>query len=166
MLDIRVVYMELSNLLRPYNIKVNIHDMSMSVDYTGLRKVFCGVDDLKVRWLNKEMSVYDPTFNVENMVNIIVNDTVRMEEMLSGLGNILSFNNVSMNGTSIRIECYENTKLEFHVLKKLGEFFGTEEIDINSEIRSGGYCETCHYEFNVEIITAFNPTKNIDVRNI
>ena len=62
----------------------------------------------------------------------------------------------------IKIEC--NEKLVFSMLKKLSEFFGTEEIDVNSENREGGYCETCSYSYSVNIIEITNPTKNIDIK--
>lgn len=46
----------------------------------------------------------------------------------------------------IELDCGESCTMTFMRLKRLSEIFNTDRIDVNSEIISGGYCETCSYE--------------------
>lgn len=48
----------------------------------------------------------------------------------------------------------------FDKLTTLSELFGTTMINLGSEERSGGYCETCAYDYTVSVATIIGPTKN------
>lgn len=46
----------------------------------------------------------------------------------------------------------------FEDLTQLSEIFGTRDINLGSETREGGYCETCRFNYDVTIITIMNPS--------
>lgn len=169
MLSIEVIADSLSEVLKPYGISVDVKRYASSpvIERVGLREVHCYTDQ-KVRWLDKVISICNPAFTMENMTDMVIEDTVRMEEKLWELRRIVSFDKVfiySTNPLTIHIECHEGVKLIYAMLKELSGFFGTEEIDVNAETRNGGYCETCAYEYSVDVINVINPTKNMDIRN-
>lgn len=49
--------------------------------------------------------------------------------------------------------------ITFDTLKTLSEIYGTTHINVDSEAREGGYCETCRYSYNATIITVVGPTE-------
>lgn len=50
----------------------------------------------------------------------------------------------------------------FDDLSKLSKYFGTKNINMGSEVRHGGYCETCSYSYTVNIVTIRDITKNLE----
>ncbi len=50
--------------------------------------------------------------------------------------------------------------ITFADLQLLSELFGTTDINIGSEAREGGYCDTCRHSYSVNSITENNPTKS------
>ncbi len=43
--------------------------------------------------------------------------------------------------------------ITFKLLDQISELFKTESINLSSETRNEGYCETCSYEYSVNVIT-------------
>jgi hypothetical protein len=57
---------------------------------------------------------------------------------------------------------YDAPDMNFTILKAIGEFFGTDEVDVDDY--SFGGCESCDYgsDYGHEI-QVYNPTKNLDI---
>lgn len=55
---------------------------------------------------------------------------------------------------SIEVETREG--LTFAWLEEVAEMFGTKDINVTTETRNGGYCETCSYEYSVAILDVMN----------
>lgn len=66
-------------------------------------------------------------------------------------------NSYEVSSDSLEIECQEG--LTFAWLEEIAEAFGTKHIDVRTETRSGGYCETCAYEYSVAILDVQKVTK-------
>ena len=64
------------------------------------------------------------------------------------------------------IDCGTDFTVTFDKLKRLSEVFGTEKIDINNYVYSGGYCETCAYEEARVSLQIYEPTKNIPMEGL
>lgn len=47
----------------------------------------------------------------------------------------------------------------FEDLQRLSITFGTTLINVGSEIRESGGCETCNFTYTVSVITIMNPTR-------
>jgi hypothetical protein len=61
----------------------------------------------------------------------------------------------------VEVDAGSSCTVSFAMLTKLSEIFGTMKIDVNSQIISGGYCETCSYEETVVRIQIFEPTHDL-----
>lgn len=57
-------------------------------------------------------------------------------------------------GSMIVIETDEGCS--FAQLQVLSEYFQTKDINMGSESREGGYCDTCAYSYSVAVITVLN----------
>lgn len=68
---------------------------------------------------------------------------------------------VKSDNTTVQVE-FQYRDTSFDDLSKLSEFFGTKNINMGTERRSGGYCETCHYSYTVNIVTIRDITKNLE----
>lgn len=62
----------------------------------------------------------------------------------------------------VEIDAGSSCTVTFTMLTKLSKIFGTMKIDVNSQIISGGYCETCSYEETVVRIQIFEPTHDLN----
>lgn len=83
--------------------------------------------------------------------------------LTSKLKDLFDTDDVSVRSdkTSVEVEfTYRDTS--FEDLLKLSEYFGTKNINFGSEVRRGGYCETCHYSYTVNIVTIRDITKNLE----
>ncbi len=66
----------------------------------------------------------------------------------------------SYDGLAIRVRC-SITPITFSLLKKLSDYFFTEEIDVSdNETVSEGGCETCAFDVNYATIYVRNPKRN------
>lgn len=65
---------------------------------------------------------------------------------LIGTGDV-----VDVTEDSFRIE-FRYHETSFDDLSKISEAFGTKNINLGTEERSEGYCETCHYSYTVNIV--------------
>lgn len=74
---------------------------------------------------------------------------------------------MKFSDTGLRIEEYkeyparaevefvlQRTEFNAEKLFKLSDLLGTGTIEIETETRYGGYCETCSYEYGVMVLTA------------
>ncbi len=66
---------------------------------------------------------------------------------------------VSLNG-DISIET--QTPITYNMLDKLSKAFKTDFINLSSESRTEGYCETCRYTYTVNVISIRNAKFNIE----
>jgi hypothetical protein len=60
-------------------------------------------------------------------------------------------NKVEVHGDNVVIETFD--KVTFDNLAEASALFGTKAINVGSEEREGGYCETCRYSYSVAIVT-------------
>lgn len=59
---------------------------------------------------------------------------------------------------------YEAPTLSLDLMNQLGEFFGTDKIDVDDYGDGGSGCESCDYgSCYGHTIQIINPTKNLDV---
>ena len=47
----------------------------------------------------------------------------------------------------------------FADLEYLSETFGTKQINLDHDVREGGYCDTCRYSYTVTVITVMAITQ-------
>ena len=66
----------------------------------------------------------------------------------------------SRKDSTVTVE-FENRDTSFADLQMLSEFFGTKNINMGSEVRNGGVCETCSFTYTVNIVTVSDITKGI-----
>ena len=62
-----------------------------------------------------------------------------------------------------QIELGNEASLAFSQLVELGKLFGTDRIDVNSELERGGGCETCAYENANLTVQVYGATVNAPV---
>lgn len=89
-------------------------------------------------------------------------------EVPEELKKILSEAEISdyqVSDTEVKFEytqMYVSPKLNFNLLKKISEFFGTEDIDVDNDIAITG-CETCDYNSEYgHTVYVRNYTKGVD----
>lgn len=46
--------------------------------------------------------------------------------------------------------------ITFEDLVKVSEALGTTRINLDNDVREGGYCETCRYSYTVTVLTAWD----------
>lgn len=63
--------------------------------------------------------------------------------------------NCIVDKNTITIELCD-TNITYKMLDNLSELLKTDSIDISSETREGGYCESCYYTYTVTVLTAYN----------
>src|SRR5688572_17449224 len=62
-------------------------------------------------------------------------------------------------GDTVTIEGTESEGLTFTMMDQVSKEFGTVKINVSSETRNIGGCETCDYEYQVPIIHAYDVTR-------
>lgn len=50
----------------------------------------------------------------------------------------------------------ENHDISFEDLSKVATSLGTNKINIDNQVREGGYCETCRYSYSVTVLTVMD----------
>lgn len=83
-----------------------------------------------------------------------INDTV--VEALRAFGVVLATKKAW--GVELEIQYHE---LTFDDLTKISEFFGTKKINIGSETRETGYCDSCHGTEARTILSILEPTRGM-----
>ncbi len=53
----------------------------------------------------------------------------------------------------LRIELSDSAVVNYSSLKKVAELFQTDKIDVEAETLNEGYCETCSFEYSVNVLT-------------
>lgn len=61
----------------------------------------------------------------------------------------------TVDGNTVIIEL-QDISVTYKMLDNLSDLLKTDDINLSTETREGGYCETCHYTYTVTIITAYN----------
>lgn len=59
----------------------------------------------------------------------------------------------------VALECRYHD-VTFEDLQKVSELFGTAKINLDNEIREGGYCETCRYSYSITVLTIMQVRRN------
>ena len=47
--------------------------------------------------------------------------------------------------------------ITFEDLEKISNLFQTKKINLDNDVREGGYCETCRYSYSVTVLTVIDP---------
>ena len=72
-------------------------------------------------------------------------------EVRDATGVRCGINSADFENNVLELEV-DSTDVSFDDLAKLSEEFGTRRINIRSETREEGYCETCRYTSSVAIV--------------
>lgn len=59
------------------------------------------------------------------------------------------------------LELVTTSGVTFQIMDKLAKEFNTQEINLSSETRNDGYCETCYHEYSVTVITIRNASSDL-----
>jgi hypothetical protein len=46
--------------------------------------------------------------------------------------------------------------ITFEDLQKVSDALGTTKINVDNDVREGGYCETCRYSYSVTVLTVMD----------
>lgn len=84
----------------------------------------------------------------ENVVDHTKEEAIKakVDELFPYAGSITNYR---PRGFSIEFRYHDTS---FEDLEKISKAFGTKNINMGTEERSEGYCETCHYSYTVNIV--------------
>ena len=90
-----------------------------------------------------------------DLTDFAVNEALRAAGLDFAAGHATVEDNALRTDKLVKIELRYHD-ITFEELQEISKALGTTKINLDSETREGGYCDTCRYSYSITVLTAMD----------